>query len=47
MENQRVGGLRMRKERNLGTIFGVRFILLLPVDEIIVYGETGMFIEDW
>lgn len=47
MENQRVGGLRMRKERNLGTIFGVRFILLLPVDENIVYGETGMFIEDW
>lgn len=31
---------------NLETVFGVRFTFLLPVDET-VYGETGMFMEDW
>lgn len=42
MENQRGDGLRMRKKRNLETIFGVGFAFPLPVGKSIVYGETGI-----
>ena len=44
MESQRVEDLRMRKERNLEILW---FTFPLPVDEVAVHGETGMFIEDW
>lgn len=42
MENQRGDSLRMRKERNLETIFGDGFTFPLPGGKSIVYGETGI-----